>query len=214
MHIPCENFQSVQSHPSCFLINNLMQIKFQATREKLGLEEEHGRKMNYIQKMAKRVRLLELQVHDVHEQHIRNTQVSLSLGFCMSLLKGERVMTRVTRFYLWCIDLFICACLINNQQLGCACISPLNIFFYLSHICMYDVCKSVYLYTYDQFILVVALIAFQNYASTIDLQAVADLIYLKQGSINPCHCSLGNETSSLQFLKTCLIRSRFYLYCS
>ncbi|KAG6600185.1 Structural maintenance of chromosomes protein 6B, partial [Cucurbita argyrosperma subsp. sororia] len=49
-----------------------------ATREKLGLEEEHGRKMNYIQKMAKRVRLLEQQVHDVHEQHIRNTQAEES----------------------------------------------------------------------------------------------------------------------------------------
>lgn len=49
-----------------------------ATREKLGLEEEHGRKINYIQKMAKRVRLLEQQVQDIHEQHIRNTQAEES----------------------------------------------------------------------------------------------------------------------------------------
>ncbi|XP_023549942.1 structural maintenance of chromosomes protein 6B-like isoform X2 [Cucurbita pepo subsp. pepo] len=60
------------------LKEELQETLSSATREKLGLEEEHGRKMNYIQKMAKRVRLLELQVHDVHEQHIRNTQAEES----------------------------------------------------------------------------------------------------------------------------------------
>ncbi|KAF8379228.1 hypothetical protein HHK36_028659 [Tetracentron sinense] len=45
-----------------------------ATKEKLELEEEHGRKTNLIQKMAKRARLLELQIHDIQEQHVKNTQ--------------------------------------------------------------------------------------------------------------------------------------------
>ncbi|XP_075083843.1 structural maintenance of chromosomes protein 6B [Nicotiana tabacum] len=45
-----------------------------ATKEKLELEEEWRRRGNYIQKMAKRVKMLEQQIHDVDEQNIRNTQ--------------------------------------------------------------------------------------------------------------------------------------------
>nr|GLL39382.1 structural maintenance of chromosomes protein 6B-like [Ipomoea trifida] len=45
-----------------------------ATRDKLGLEEEHGRKANYIQTLEKRRKLLDRQIHETQEQHIRNTQ--------------------------------------------------------------------------------------------------------------------------------------------
>lgn len=46
-----------------------------ATKDKLGLEEDYGRKINYIQKLEKRQKLLDKQIHDTQEQHIRNTQV-------------------------------------------------------------------------------------------------------------------------------------------
>ncbi|XP_060213063.1 structural maintenance of chromosomes protein 6B-like isoform X2 [Lycium barbarum] len=45
-----------------------------ATKEKLELEEERGRRLNYIQKMAKRVKMFEQQICDMDEQNIRNTQ--------------------------------------------------------------------------------------------------------------------------------------------
>lgn len=45
-----------------------------ATKEKLELEEERGRRSNYIQKMAKRVKMFEQQIRDMDEQNIRNTQ--------------------------------------------------------------------------------------------------------------------------------------------
>lgn len=45
-----------------------------ATKEKLELEEERSRRSNYIQKMAKRVKMFEQQIHDMDEQNIRNTQ--------------------------------------------------------------------------------------------------------------------------------------------
>ena len=50
----------------------------QATKERLELEEEHGCKTNKIQKMVNHVRRLEQQVHEVHEQDLKNTQVYLS----------------------------------------------------------------------------------------------------------------------------------------
>ncbi|KAK9292001.1 hypothetical protein L1049_019954 [Liquidambar formosana] len=49
-----------------------------ATKERLELEEEHGRRANHIQKMVKRVRWLEQQVQDMHEQHLKNTQAEES----------------------------------------------------------------------------------------------------------------------------------------
>ncbi|XP_059666932.1 structural maintenance of chromosomes protein 6B [Cornus florida] len=54
--------------------DELQQSLSLATKEKLELEEEHGRKTNLIQKLVKRVKLLEQQIHDIHEQHIKNTQ--------------------------------------------------------------------------------------------------------------------------------------------
>ncbi|KAK9144386.1 hypothetical protein Sjap_004289 [Stephania japonica] len=45
-----------------------------ATNGKLELEEEHSRKINLIQKLVKRVKVHERQIHDIQEQHIRDTQ--------------------------------------------------------------------------------------------------------------------------------------------
>ncbi|CAN4097243.1 unnamed protein product [Withania somnifera] len=45
-----------------------------ATKEKLELEEEQGRRSNYIQKMAKRIKMFEQQIRDMDEQNVRNTQ--------------------------------------------------------------------------------------------------------------------------------------------
>ncbi|XP_055810992.1 structural maintenance of chromosomes protein 6B-like isoform X2 [Solanum dulcamara] len=45
-----------------------------ATKEKLELEEERGRRSNYIQKMAKRVKMFEQKICDMDEQNIRDTQ--------------------------------------------------------------------------------------------------------------------------------------------
>lgn len=45
-----------------------------ATKERLELEQEHDRKINLIRNMLKRVKLLEQQIHEVNEQHMRSTQ--------------------------------------------------------------------------------------------------------------------------------------------
>ncbi|KAI7750674.1 hypothetical protein M8C21_029518 [Ambrosia artemisiifolia] len=45
-----------------------------ATKEKLELEQEYGRKSNNIGKMVKRIKLLEQQISDVNEQQIQHTQ--------------------------------------------------------------------------------------------------------------------------------------------
>ncbi|XP_022771788.1 structural maintenance of chromosomes protein 6B-like isoform X2 [Durio zibethinus] len=49
-----------------------------ATKEKLELEEEHGRNSKQIHKMRNDVRMLEEQAHDIQEKHIRNTQAEES----------------------------------------------------------------------------------------------------------------------------------------
>ncbi|XP_038976573.1 structural maintenance of chromosomes protein 6B isoform X4 [Phoenix dactylifera] len=49
-----------------------------ATKERLELEEVHSREINFTKKMSKRVKLLEQQIHDIHEQHMRNTQAEES----------------------------------------------------------------------------------------------------------------------------------------
>lgn len=54
--------------------DELQQSLSLATKESLELDEEHVRKTNHIQKLMKRVRLLEQQVQDIHEQHVKNTQ--------------------------------------------------------------------------------------------------------------------------------------------
>ncbi|KAK4716887.1 hypothetical protein R3W88_015225 [Solanum pinnatisectum] len=56
------------------MTDELKQSLSLATKEKLELEEERGRKFNYIQKMAKRVKIFEQQICDMDEQNIRNTQ--------------------------------------------------------------------------------------------------------------------------------------------
>ncbi|EOY22856.1 Structural maintenance of chromosomes 6A, putative isoform 4 [Theobroma cacao] len=49
-----------------------------ATKEKLELEEEHGRSTKQIQKMLNNVRMLEEQARDIQEKHFRNTQAEES----------------------------------------------------------------------------------------------------------------------------------------
>ncbi|KAH9678475.1 Structural maintenance of chromosomes protein 6B [Citrus sinensis] len=49
-----------------------------ATKEKLELEGELVRNTSYMQKMVNRVKGLEQQVHDIQEQHVRNTQAEES----------------------------------------------------------------------------------------------------------------------------------------
>ncbi|KAJ9678693.1 hypothetical protein PVL29_020777 [Vitis rotundifolia] len=49
-----------------------------ATKERLELEEEHCRKTNKIQKMVNLVRRLDQQVHEVHEQDLKNSQAEES----------------------------------------------------------------------------------------------------------------------------------------
>ncbi|KAH0707313.1 hypothetical protein KY290_010447 [Solanum tuberosum] len=56
------------------MTDELKQSLSLASKEKLELEEERGRKFNYIQKMAKRVKTFEQQIRDMDEQNIRNTQ--------------------------------------------------------------------------------------------------------------------------------------------
>lgn len=55
--------------------DELQQSLSLATKERLELEEDHGHKINLIQKMRKRVKVLEQQIHDIHEQHVKKTQV-------------------------------------------------------------------------------------------------------------------------------------------
>ncbi|XP_057952688.1 structural maintenance of chromosomes protein 6B-like isoform X2 [Malania oleifera] len=45
-----------------------------AKKERLEIEEEHSRKHNVIQKMVKQIGLLEQQIHDIQDQHLKNTQ--------------------------------------------------------------------------------------------------------------------------------------------
>ncbi|KAJ9546237.1 hypothetical protein OSB04_025944 [Centaurea solstitialis] len=45
-----------------------------ATKERIELEQEYGRRGNNIVKMAKRIKLLEQQISDVNEQHMKDTQ--------------------------------------------------------------------------------------------------------------------------------------------
>lgn len=45
-----------------------------STKERLELVEEHSRKLNLVEKLVEKVRWLEQQVGDIHEQHIQNTQ--------------------------------------------------------------------------------------------------------------------------------------------
>lgn len=49
-----------------------------AKKEKLEVEEEHGRNSKQINKMLSDVRMLEEQVHDIQEKHFRNTQAEES----------------------------------------------------------------------------------------------------------------------------------------
>lgn len=49
-----------------------------ATKEKLELKGELVRSTSYVQKMVDRVKVLEQQVHDIHEQHVKNTQAEES----------------------------------------------------------------------------------------------------------------------------------------
>lgn len=47
----------------------------QATKDKLKLEEEYGRRTNYIQKLTNTARSLQQQIQDAEDQHARSTQV-------------------------------------------------------------------------------------------------------------------------------------------
>ncbi|PRQ59796.1 putative structural maintenance of chromosomes protein [Rosa chinensis] len=58
--------------------DELRQSLASATKEKLKLEEEYGRKTNYIQKLTNSVRSLQQQIQDAEEQHARNTQAEES----------------------------------------------------------------------------------------------------------------------------------------
>ncbi|PON53147.1 Structural maintenance of chromosomes protein [Trema orientale] len=58
--------------------DELQQTLSLATKEKLELEEEYKRKVNVIRNMVKRVRLLEQQVQEIREQHVKNTQAEES----------------------------------------------------------------------------------------------------------------------------------------
>ncbi|KZV51907.1 structural maintenance of chromosomes protein 6B-like [Dorcoceras hygrometricum] len=55
--------------------DDLQQSLSMALKEKLELEGERERRTNEIQKMVQQVNVLEHQIHDIHEQHVRNTQV-------------------------------------------------------------------------------------------------------------------------------------------
>lgn len=54
--------------------NELEQKLSLATKERIELEQEYGRRSNNIVKMAKRIKLLEQQISDVNEQHMKDTQ--------------------------------------------------------------------------------------------------------------------------------------------
>lgn len=50
-------------------------LALQARKEKLELEGDRDRETRLIQKSRKRIELLEQQIHQFHEQQIRDTQV-------------------------------------------------------------------------------------------------------------------------------------------
>ncbi|XP_073129869.1 structural maintenance of chromosomes protein 6B isoform X2 [Henckelia pumila] len=54
---------------------DLKQSLSMALKEKLELEGERERRSNDIQKMVRQVNVLEQQIHDFHEQHVRSSQV-------------------------------------------------------------------------------------------------------------------------------------------
>ncbi|KAF3325888.1 structural maintenance of chromosomes protein 6B [Carex littledalei] len=58
--------------------NALQQNISSATEEKLELEEEYARGVSMVKKMASRLKTLERQIQDVHEQHVQNTQAEES----------------------------------------------------------------------------------------------------------------------------------------
>lgn len=49
----------------------------------MELDEDYGRRSNYIKKLVNRVRSLEEQIHDIHEQHVKNTQVVFLFGYSL-----------------------------------------------------------------------------------------------------------------------------------
>ncbi|XP_011076383.1 structural maintenance of chromosomes protein 6B isoform X1 [Sesamum indicum] len=53
---------------------DLKQNLSMAVKERLELESEQNRRTRQIQKMVERVKLLEQQIHDLHEQYMKNTQ--------------------------------------------------------------------------------------------------------------------------------------------
>ncbi|KAF7146871.1 hypothetical protein RHSIM_Rhsim03G0166000 [Rhododendron simsii] len=65
--------------------DELQQSLSLATKERLELEGDHGRKINLIQKMVNRVKSLEQKIHDIHEEHTKNTQVLCHTMFFFSL---------------------------------------------------------------------------------------------------------------------------------
>ncbi|XP_078170918.1 structural maintenance of chromosomes protein 6B-like [Carex rostrata] len=58
--------------------NALQQNISSATEEKLELEEEYARGESLVKKMSSRLKTLERQIQDVHEQHVQNTQAEES----------------------------------------------------------------------------------------------------------------------------------------
>lgn len=56
----------------------------QATKDKLKLDEEYGRKTKYIQKLMNSVRSLQQHVQDTEEQYAKNTQVFFLFAIFMS----------------------------------------------------------------------------------------------------------------------------------
>lgn len=73
----------------------LFDAKFfsQATKDKLKLDEEYGRKINYIQKLMNSVRSLQQQVQDTEEQHARNTQVFFSVCYIHEQQQCDTIFT-------------------------------------------------------------------------------------------------------------------------
>ncbi|XAR56052.1 hypothetical protein NMG60_11036347 [Bertholletia excelsa] len=58
--------------------NELQRTLSMATKERLELEEDYNCKINIIRKMLRRVKLLEQQICNIHEQHTKNTQAEES----------------------------------------------------------------------------------------------------------------------------------------
>lgn len=57
-------------------------------KEKFELEGNCQRKTKQIEKMVERVKFLEKQIHDIQEQHLKDTQVLTYYFFCLALLKS------------------------------------------------------------------------------------------------------------------------------